>query len=162
MFKILIILCFLQAFKQENNKLEPGSEKYKLSGKIMYTSFYQGGAPRPEAYLQEYPLANFTIAVVAYSNADVKPKFVKKITTDEKGVFTIDLPNGTYGFVGVDELDNLNPGQWLPSATQKQNDHNWYSTSWTLQGGGPILIDNNNRSNVHLICNKSTTCMRCP
>ena len=73
-------------------------QKFNVSGHVIFTNSYCGGA-RPsdemlESYETEYPLTNSTILL---KQAEQKGKSIK-ITTDKKGNFQANLNPGTYDY----------------------------------------------------------------
>lgn len=166
MWKFIFILFISSSlFAQQNGRQakDPVIKKYKFAGKIVYTSFHQGGAPVPDEYQNiQYPKANFTILIVQYLGQDLKPKIWDRVTTDEKGNFETEVPNGEYGFLLVDELKNANPGQYLPEGYESEQTHTYSSSSWEIVGGGPIKINGAGNTGVLLINHQRSVCMDCP
>lgn len=98
---------------QEEHSIDPTVNRYVLSGKITYTSFHQGGAPKLDSYPRpQMPKGNFTLYIVEYQGKDQKPKLWDRITTDEKGFFSVEVKPGRYGFVL--DYKKAEKGQFVP------------------------------------------------
>ncbi|MEZ4937304.1 MAG: hypothetical protein R2799_06890 [Crocinitomicaceae bacterium] len=156
----IFVFTFSWGWSQEIH-IDPTVKRYKMSGKIMYTTFHQGGAPREEVYPRpQYALSNYTIYVVEYFGPDQKPKLWDRITTDDKGFFSVEVKSGKFGFV-LDYKIASN-GQYVPEGYQNRSDHYMESSHWELSAGKPIEINDRDITNVLLINHKSSVCMDCP
>ncbi len=163
MYKFLIFL-FLSAtgFAQETEyHIDPVATRYKMTGKIMYTSFSQGGQQVPDEMRNiQYPKSGFTIYVVLYMGNDQKPKIADRITTDDKGQFSVELIPGKYGFVL--DYKNADKGQFLPKGYETMSEHYSESSRWEISGGLPVEIKDREVKDVLLIQHNSSICMDCP
>lgn len=163
MLKYIIIFFWISSgLSQEiEYHIDPVANRYKMTGKIVYTSFHQGGQQVPDEYLNvQYPKKEFTIYVVEYLGEDRRPKLADRITTDDKGNFSVELVPGKYGFVL--DLKNSTKGQYLPKGYQNMSQHYNESSYWEIIGEHPIEIKNEDVDNVLLIQHNSSICMDCP
>lgn len=163
MLRILFILLLSSNLmaQQEQQPYDLVVEKFTIKGKIISTSFYQGGARRPnDLPLVQVPKKEFTIYVVQYFGEDKKPKLVDRITTDKEGNFSVKLQVGKYGFVL--DYKNVENGQYLPKGYKNITTHHQETSSWEINGGCPIEIVNKDISNIILVQNNRSYCMDCP
>ena len=91
---------------------------------------------------------------------DQKPKLWDRITTDDKGFFTVEVKSGKYGFVL--DYKTAENGQFVPKGYQSSSEHYTESSSWELTGGKPIKVKDQNVGNVLLVNNQYSACMDCP
>ena len=157
MKKILFITAFLLSFSSFGQKM------YSISGKIETSSFYQGGMYR-EPVPDVYPCRNCKLVLVKFVGRDSIPEVVKEFSADDEGNFSLNLPAGNYGFVGVGEEPKVY--QYLPSSTFTQDDQmNTSRTYWTLNSTtpkAPIKVRNENVTNLKLTYHKYGSCGKCP
>ena len=163
MLRILFIVLLSSNLmaQQKQQPFDLVVEKFTIKGKITSTSFYQGGAQRPnDLPLAKVPKKEFTIYVVQYFGEDKKPKLVDRITTDKEGNFSVKLQAGKYGFVL--DYKNVENGQYLPKGYQNKTTHHRETSSWEISGGRPVEIVDKDVSNIILVQNNRSYCVDCP
>ena len=136
------------------------SRTYNLSGTMFYTTSYQGGAARSVEFPNPVPLGNFTLNVIRIDKDGALPRVVTRVTSDEKGNFSINLSPNIYGFAGV--ADSLMVGQYLPAIVQSGDIAEYFTSSWEISTGGVIDLRTMAVQGITLTQHNQTTCGICP
>jgi hypothetical protein len=162
MIKIIAFICALPIFFQDDKRpIDPVVRMFELEGSITFTSFSQGGAPRPDDLMNnEYPKSKFNMYIVEYFGDDIPSKVVRKLLTNEKGIFKVGLKPGKYGFVLSNK--DIEPGQYLPVGYENRSEHYTESSSWTISTDGPIEIKDKNVKGLKIVNHQRSICLDCP
>lgn len=145
---------------QANHLSISESRTYNLSGTMKYTTSFQGGAARSVEFPDPVPLANYTLKVIRIDKEGTKPRVVAKVTSDEKGNFSVNLSPSIYGFAGVD--DSLIVGQYLPHATQHGGIAEYHTSRWEISTWGSIDMRYMAVQGIVLTRHDQTICGICP
>lgn len=133
-----------------------GQKKYIVSGKLLVTSSYCGGAYPPDELLEELrtpkPFAGYTVYVRPDTfNNPTKP-IIDTITANADGTFSLELPPGKYSIILAEQTRPLKPadfnkGQWVQvdKACMEQ---------WWLKPHQAFEISNKNLSDLDIIFHK--------
>lgn len=105
-----------------NNAEQPEGKTYKVTGQVMYTKAYCGGAAPSEEMLEQYrtpmPLADLKLHVRKGSSNTLGQSPVQTVQTDGEGRFTFTLPPGEYCLITDDRLKKPDPNSFKPGAQQ--------------------------------------------
>ena len=158
--RLLVFLIVFPFILSLSSNVKCKEVRYTLSGKMEQTNAYYGGAENPYPP-QSYPLVDYTLCVVQL-RSDQKPKFVGKVTGNDRGEFSIELPPGLYGFVNSKDLHSLEVGQFIPTMEQSGDINDRKTSSWTITDYKAVEIVDTAVSGIVITNNKSTSCGLCP
>lgn len=118
LIKLIIFLVCSNAAISWGQKTNP---LYVVSGKIMQTSQYCGGARPSEEMLKSYETPRPYISKVLYIKAGVtnnpKEKVVLKFKSDSSGKFSFQLKPGTYCILQEEQVKAFNSKDYISSNT---------------------------------------------
>jgi hypothetical protein len=145
------------------NALAPASNlKYKISGIIYSHATYTAGIDYDHSKIPHLPIPNYTLSLITWKGENKIPVFVRNITANKKGEFSVNVPSGKYGFAKPGEVDSLAKGQWLPKSYQTWIGHTSTSTYWQISTENPVDLTQGPVSNLVLIFHSDSVCMDCP
>ena len=159
LFTILALLLSGEDQLQKDAKPQQTEKTYTLHGKILEDVRSYGGMYREyDPELNTVPAHGMKLKVVKLDKK--KPKVMGIVKGDVNGRFSVDLPPGTYGFIGEDEKPNAE--NFLPSGYQKDEEHYTRSSTWTSNIEVPVVIKDEDIVGLHLINQRTSSCKRCP
>lgn len=167
-FLLLLIFCYQGSFAQSSIKKKtskrkktnthvvaavaetpvPSSQKlHTVSGEILQTSSYCGGAAidseEMQKYQQPYPYPSKVLHVRKDSVNDLKNPIVAHIVPNEKGQFSIELPPGIYSIVVDEQLSPIDYSHYNNVQTQNEVDINCLKKWWSMPYSILVVKDKN-------------------
>jgi hypothetical protein len=145
-------------------------DTFKVKGEINLVSYYQGGMELPDEYRSPKPNPDIPVIIVKFNGVDKYSTYVTTITSDKDGKFEIDLPKGKYGYVTVDQKDQLKKekGVFTPIPPKvNENEKQVFkdegvSDYWTINSYQPFEVSAESHQTMILTHYLITVCYTCP
>ena len=145
-----------------------GQNLIKMEGKIQLVSYHQGGVELPDEYRMAKPCPNEKVILVKYNGANEYSTFVALIQSDSNGCFEIELQEGYYGFVAMNQKHQLNKVKGLylpiPPINKVQTDFSGVGTNdyWTINSAEAFEVKNGKTETMIFTHYDITVCYMCP
>lgn len=159
-FLVTFLLLNLASLAQKTGSAQNDSLLH-LSGKIIRTSLYQGGAEVPEEMAHKMLVSNTSFLLVRSDDTDSKPIVISKITTNEDGEFDIKVEPGFYGILEIDEKPRK--GSFLPLGYSNYGEHEYSSSYWEIEGFTKCIeVSTSDVTDITIYNHQRSGCLDCP